>query len=168
MFDRMMSSETRHTIRENARIVGALLQGLAVVTFIASFVATYQLAHAGEILGVAPSHDPLPWIVFGVGIIAALLIAGLGYSLAMLCAIYDETLANAAQAAGYPRQLPSVEQEWRSRVAGQPSYLAEDSQRRREQLDATSKSAPVTQPLDTGSRLWAALTKERHLKKPRP
>jgi len=43
----------------------------------------------GSKIGIGAIHDPLSWFVFLGGTFASLMLAGIGQTLGMLCAIYD-------------------------------------------------------------------------------
>lgn len=165
-----MSVEARESARAGARVVGVLLQCLAVVCLIGAFVIAYELAQAGQRdLGVPASNDPAPWITLGVGLIAALTFAGLGYSLAILCAIYDrqtsaptapEPLGSFGPPASTPAPRPSP-----APLAIPPGPVA-SSVDPRARPDSTADESAVGSARSP-SALWEALTKERHLRRRR-
>lgn len=164
-FIQVISEATSYSIRSNARIVGLILQCVAVVTLLGAFVAAFDVAQKGQqYLNVAASHDPAAWIVLAIGVIASLIFAGLGYSLAMLCALYDRQITVEASrgAFGSAGPIPRLSTEWRTpptHELGVREGAAPTPQK--------TYTSPVTAPTPTRSGLWSALTKERHIKKPR-
>jgi hypothetical protein len=161
----MMNNNARAAIRLNARTVGVTLQALSAFTFLGTIYATMKVANLGSELGLSGSNDPAPWIVLVTGVFVAMLLAGVGYSLAMLCAIYD-------------RQTPSIpEPDVRSRPTnGSPNsptatgawekLARNESAEPHIQQPPTVEFAteePTVKPPKETSALWRQLTRERHL-----
>jgi hypothetical protein len=66
------------------------------VALIGTFYATWAVGRVGTSLGVANTHNPVAWYVFAGGVLFTVLLAGVGYGLATLCAIYDRPRALSA------------------------------------------------------------------------
>jgi amino acid transporter len=164
-----MSEATRDTVRSNARVVGVLLQCLAVVTLVATFIVAITVAQQGkQLLGVTATHDPVPWIVLAAGVIASLIFAGLGYTLAMLCAIYDrQAIGEPSRGALGSGTTKPHAVEWRVALAREveapdapKTIIASSIENTNAAPIVTSVSAQMT----AQGGLWKALTKERHFR----
>jgi hypothetical protein len=141
-----------------------------VVTLVATFIVAMVIAQQGQqLLGLTATHDPAPWIILAAGVSASLMFAGLGYSLAVLCAIYDrQGTLDPARGGTSSSALKPQSTDWRaarsldvvSRAAPAPTAIATTPG---ENVSATSVNAPVVPQ----GALWGALTKERHLRKSR-
>ena len=59
-----MNEGTSEGIRANSRVVGTAFQALAILTFCGTIILTAKVANIGSEVGVQPSNDPAPWIVF--------------------------------------------------------------------------------------------------------
>ena len=160
----MIGESASDAIRSNARVVGVLLQCLAVVTLVGTLIVAITVAQKGQqYFDVPAAHDPVPWIVLASGVSASLIFAGLGYALAMLCAIYDrQEIAVPAQVvlnSVGPRTRPSTE--WRTPREAAVRDATGPLPPKSDVAPAIATSAP--NPARSG--LWAALTKERHVRK---
>jgi hypothetical protein len=167
-----MSETTRDNVRCNARVVGILLQCLSVVTLVATFVVVVTVAQQGQqLFGVTATHDPAPWIVLAAGVIASLIFAGLGYTLGMLCAIYDRqaTVEPSFSALGSGTTNPHSA-EWRAALAREVEARDVPKSIIATSIENTNAAPPITsvsaQMVPQGG-LWEALTKERHFRRPR-
>lgn len=167
-----MNDDTRLTIRDNTRAIGVLLQGLSVLTLFGTFFAAFKVASFGSQLGVSASHDPATWIIVVVGLIASLLLAGLGYALAISCAIYDQNEVHLARTLGALRPMAESA---RNRVTSSP--VAPPNPRTSAPPPPLPATPNTPSPQDRRARifggpedsiatkrggLWEALTKERH------
>jgi hypothetical protein len=129
------------------------------------FAAIYIAKEGNQYFGVTAAHDPIPWIVLAAGVAVSLIFAGLGYSLGMLCALYDRQTTAAQLTHSVLGSLGSISRpstEWRAPAAREPA-LREAPAPSLPKADAALVIAPVR----PRSGLWAALTKERHLWKQR-
>jgi hypothetical protein len=163
-------------IRANARTVGISLQVLSVLTLFGTFYATYEVAKLGSNLGVGASNDPAPWIVFVAGVVISLVIAGLGYALAILCAIYDRQVRRPEQkgqqafpVAATSRDNPS----WPGNT--KPPVLATKTTKTTKTTTPTPSAPSMQATVETTvpdsphtqanqkSELWKWLTRERHV-----
>lgn len=84
-----MSPEVQWSKRAGARFFGVLFQFLAVIVLIATVIVAAEVAHLSTQVGVSGSRDPIAWAVLAAGVFASCVLAGLGYALGILCAIYD-------------------------------------------------------------------------------
>jgi hypothetical protein len=144
-----------------------LLQCLSVVTLGGTFIVVIDIARQGQqLFGVTAPHDPVPWIILAAGVIASLIFAGLGYSLAMLCALYDRqvSLKSALGALGSltPKPQPSTERRAAPALDDAPSNVAPPTI---PNVIAAPATTPLSKPAAPQGGLWKALTKERHFRK---
>jgi len=75
--------------RAGARAFGVIFQLLALAIIVGTCVAADVVAHTGTSVGINGSRDPIVWAIIASGLFAACVLAGFGYVLGMLCAIYD-------------------------------------------------------------------------------
>ncbi len=84
-----MDENVRLAKRAGARFFGVLLQLISVLTFLGTLATAIKVEHYGADIGIGGSHDPAVWIVLLGGILASSVLAGMGYTLGILCAIFD-------------------------------------------------------------------------------
>jgi hypothetical protein len=84
-----MSARSSAALRDNARLFGVIFETLAVLSFFGTLIATEKVANLGSQLGIGAVNDPASWFVFVGGLFASLMLAGIGFALGILCAIYD-------------------------------------------------------------------------------
>jgi hypothetical protein len=169
-----MNERTSEGIRANSRVVGVAFQVLAILSFCGTIVVTAKVANFGSEIGVQPSNDPAPWLVFIAGAFASLLLTGVGSTLGILCAIYDrqESIRPALSTVrvSSPSSSPSPPRTGVAIPAKSPPAIHE-SYRITPEPDPTppSSGAQLTKaqipsvPTKKKSGLWEQLTKERHL-----
>ena len=141
-----MSKETAMAKRSGARTLGIAFQILSAATLVGPFIRALNVAHLGTTIGVRSSQDPVVWGIVASGVFAALVLAGIGYALGMLCAIYDRQeprapLPREVQPVGPRRTFPSA-----------PPPMEN----------------PSPGPSIKETSTWEFLTRERHLGKRRP
>jgi hypothetical protein len=85
----VMSELTNDSKRDGARIFGVIFQFLAFVSIAVTLYAMARIANLGNAFGVNPSNDPLIWFVLASGIFVTCVFMGMGYTLGILCAVYD-------------------------------------------------------------------------------
>jgi hypothetical protein len=168
-----MNERTSEGIRTNSRVVGIAFQVLAMLTFSGTIILAFKVANLGSEVGVQPSNDPAPWLIFAAGTFASLLMTGIGSTLGMLCAIYDRQVSNRpplsevrlstpaspplpprASAVIAPPSPPTIHESYRitPRSDSTPTPSKAEPTNAQELNDATEKK----------SGLWQQLTKERH------
>src|ERR1039458_9429567 len=84
-----MSELTSDAKRGGARFFGIIFQFLAVGALFGTLAITAYVTHLGTEIGINGTRDPLTWIVLVSGLFVTCVLAGLGYILGILCAIYD-------------------------------------------------------------------------------
>lgn len=84
-----MTQQKMDNKRAGARAFGIIFQCLALVTILGTLIAVANVAHKGQSVGITNNHDADIWIISASGLFAACVLAGIGYVLGMLCAIYD-------------------------------------------------------------------------------
>ena len=85
----VMSERTSDAKRDGARIFGVIFHFLAALSLAGTLIATLKVAQLGSTIGIGGAKDPLAWIVFVSGLFATCVLAGFGFALGALCAIYD-------------------------------------------------------------------------------
>jgi len=84
-----MSQAVSESKRAGARTFGVLFQVLAVISFIATLYVTLNIVNLGWQFGVGGPTDLVAWAAFATGLFVSSVLAGIGYTLGVLCAIYD-------------------------------------------------------------------------------
>ena len=169
-----MNEMSSNSLRAGARFFGVLFQVLAFLALAGTLVTSIIVARLGQRAGFNGSHDPLVWIILASGLFATFVLAGFGYALGMLCAIFDrqEWTRPARQLpprGSAPAQLPTPSSTPTAIPPSQPS-VAIPTPAENAQSVQTSPTAASTTPADRNgqdakSKNW--LTRERHLKKPK-
>ncbi len=75
--------------RAGARAFGIIFQLLSLAVILGTIVTANVVARSGASVGTNGNHDPIVWTIVASGLFAACVLAGFGYVLGMLCAIYD-------------------------------------------------------------------------------
>jgi hypothetical protein len=138
-----MSAQTMASKRAGARVFGIIFQLVSLLVILGSCVAADIVAHLGTSVGVNSSHDPIVWTIIAAGLFAASVLAGFGYVLGMLCAIYDRQISGAAIE-------PSITNATRQNTFPQPP-------------PKIVNSSPGPSIKETAT--WEFLTRERHFRK---
>ena len=160
-----MGELTRESKRAGARLFGVVFQILSVVAILGTAYATAQVANIGTQIGIGTSHDQAVWFVLVGGLFISFVLMGFGYTLGILCAIYD-------------RQEPDVQQEddgptstYRSpRPPSKPPEVGpwvvpSASPKPKTQTPPAPEmltTEPPPDPTKESSLLWQQLTRERH------
>jgi len=139
-----MSQMTMESKRAGARAFGIILQLLAAVSVLGACIVANAVARSDSSTGVSAGHDRVVWIILAAGLFASCVLAGLGYILGLLCAIYD-------------RQTPGARVE--------PPGNRGREERPRPLPPIVETTAPAT-PLKE-SAAWEFLTRERHVRRPK-
>jgi len=179
-----MKPATTEAKREGARWIGGLFQFLALVTLVGTAIGGIKISSVDSQIGLSNVHDPLMWIVLMGGIIAAAVFAGFGYTLGILCAIYDRqewrhgavsldrgnspNRGSGSESKIAPRTVwdEIVEREEHSGTTSSRAATTDLSPTRGEEIrEANGPSKVAASTPGGGSGLWAWLTKERHLAK---
>jgi len=84
-----MSARVQQDKRAGARFFGAVFQFLAVLTFIGTVIAAVVVDRVGSEFGIRGSNNFAMWMVLASGLFVTSVLAGFGYTLGLLCAIYD-------------------------------------------------------------------------------
>ena len=164
-----MSEATRDNKRAGARILGVIFQVLALITFLGTALATVAVVKLGLFFGITGSNNVPAWITFGIGLFVSCVLAGLGYTLGILCAIYDRqeppSSAGGNHKQGTPIRIPNQPSPYRpshtivhSEEAPAPPRPAVKSVSPSPQEDPKSPESDDSQK----SPLWEWLTRERH------
>lgn len=138
-----MSAQTMESKRAGARAFGIIFQFVSFVVILGSCIAADIIAHLGTSVGINSSHDPIVWTIIAAGLFAASVLAGFGYVLGMLCAIYDRQIPDTTIE-------PSVTNASRQNTFPQPP-------------PKILNSSPGPSIKETAT--WEFLTRERHFKK---
>jgi hypothetical protein len=161
-----MSEITREAKRGGARVFGIVFQFLAVIALFATVVVAFKVANLGTQIGIDGTKDPLVWIVLVSGAFVTCVLAGFGYTLGILCAIYDrqepddsgpDLDARPTYALPKPPSKPPEAGPWAVPSAPPKPKI---------QTPPPPKTrTPDPQPEATkeSSALWQQLTRERHL-----
>jgi len=168
-----MNERTSEGIRANSRVVGIAFQVLAILTFGGTIILAFKVANLGSEVGVQPSNDPAPWIIFVAGAFASLLMTGVGSTLGMLCAIYDRQVSNRPLLSGErnsPPTLSTPSPRVSAVIPSAPPPIVNESYRITPPSDSwpkPSNAQPTKAQVPSGptkkkSGLWEQLTKERH------
>lgn len=164
-----MSEATRVNKRAGARILGVIFQVLALLSLIGTILATAAVIKLGIFFNIAGSNNVPAWITFLIGLFVTCVLGGLGYTLGILCAIYDrqESLSSDGvnRGEGTPIRFPNESSPSR------PSHIVVNS----EVAPVSSRPSiePIPQPrqADSGSSesadsekgpIWEWLIRERH------
>ncbi len=92
-----------------AYALSLLLRLSGLLTLVGTFYVAKRVSQAGSSFGITPSNDPATWVVLVGGIFATLMIEAAGFTLAMLCVIYERQAREAARTLSPPRgQMPST------------------------------------------------------------
>lgn len=165
----VMSDVSSNSLRAGARFLGVLFQFLAFFTILGTAIAAIVTAHLGKEVGFNGSHDPLVWLILASGVFAASVLAGFGYVLGMLCAIFDrqEWTRPARELhvrPGVPSRASTTEPPPRTTPPIQPSP---DRPTPANQVVPSPSPTPAgpnsPSRRDAKSKNW--LTRERHFKK---
>ena len=165
-----MSERTMDAKYAGARFFGVLFQLLAVVTLLGTLFATAEIANLGNRIQISGAIDPVAGIVFVSGLFASCVLAGLGYTLGVLCAIYDrqEPAVHVVDVA--PRVIDrnsSPEPDWyRPRPTTFSTKGAPAPAPPVNTADAPTQElvSPPVGPVSDKSSLWEWLTRERHFR----
>ena len=165
----VMSEQTGDAKRDGARIFGVIFQFLAFVSIVATLFAMARIASLGNAFGVDPTNDPLIWFVLASGIFVTCVFMGIGYTLGILCAIYDRqeskqvvaTKVPAAYAPKPPPQRPNPIVPVRNVDRDSPPVT--DGVSHAPALPVQSQAPDVAQK----SALAEWLTRERHFRSPK-
>jgi hypothetical protein len=130
--------------RAGAHAFGIIFQLLSLAVIVGTCVAADVVAHLGSSVGIKNSHDPIVWTILASGLFAACVLAGFGYILGMLCAIYDRQIPGMTI-------KPTITIARRQYTPPHPSPKIEN---------------PSPGPLIKETATWEFLTRQRHLKKP--
>ena len=84
-----MSARVQQEKRAGARFFGVVFQFLAVLTLIGTFIAAVVVDRVGLEFGIQGSNNFAMWMVIASGLFVTSVLAGFGYTLGLLCAIYD-------------------------------------------------------------------------------
>ena len=169
-----MSEDTGDAKRAGARILGVIFQLLAVAAMVGTMAATAYVANLGTQIGIDGTKDPVTWIVLASGLFMTCVLAGLGYILGILCAIYDRQEAAKPVLNVVPRTMPRSYAPKPAPYRPNPITLATEEK----PAPAPPVQRPVSPPLREPqhpttpaaekSVLWEWLTRERHFKQPEP
>ena len=170
----MMSEQTREAKRGGARVFGAIFQILAVISLVGTVAAVAVVAHLGTEIGIDGTTDPATWIILASGLFMTCVLAGLGYILGILCAIYDRQEPAEPVVHAVPKTMPRSYAPKPAPYRPNPITLATEE----EPAPAPPVEIPVsppprepqppTPPAAEKSALWEWLTRERHLRQPEP
>lgn len=178
-----MNPEAMEGTRETARLFSIIFYFLALLTFGGTLWGTAEVAKLGTQIGIGGAQDPVTWFVLVGGTVAAIVFAGFGCTLGILCSIFDR------QGLPPPAARSNRDASVRQRIVDAPAggrtsvwYEVADREVRVE--SPASVEAPMTVPkaaqpkeleiahTTTGPAqspkierraLWAWLTKERHI-----
>jgi len=64
-------------------------QFLAVISLTGTLITTVTVSSLGSTFGIDGANDPVAWLVFVGGLFVTCVLAGFGYTVGILCAIYD-------------------------------------------------------------------------------
>ena len=84
-----MDAKLSAKIRSSAYFLSVIAKAFATLTFIGTTPVVLGVLRAGWSIGAPFSHNLVLWIVGFSGLGASITLAGVGSSLAMLCALYD-------------------------------------------------------------------------------
>jgi hypothetical protein len=143
-----MNHQTMESKRAGARAFGLIFQALAFLVVLGTCIAADIVAHLGATVGVNSNQDPFVWTILAAGLFAACVLAGFGYVLGMLCAIYDR------QNPETPLKAPSND---RSALSPRPPKV--------ESPPPTPPPPPPPPLKETAT--WEFLTRPRHVRKPK-
>jgi len=170
-----MSELTSDAKRGGARVFGIIFQFLAVAALVGTLAAMAYVAHLGTDIGIDGTKDPLTWIVLASGLFVTCVLAGLGYILGILCAIYDRQEPAERVLDVVPRTMPRTQPSKPPPYRPSPITLIED--------EIVAPTPPVQRPVsppplrepkaptsreDEKSVLWECLTRERHIGQTEP
>jgi hypothetical protein len=163
-----MSDTSSGALRSGARVFGVIFQFLAFLILAGTLVGSIIVARLGQQIGFNRSNDPLVWIILASGLFATCVLAGFGYVLGMLCAIYDRQEWTRPIRPSTPRvgplQTPSSGPTPTSPASSQAPQATPLS-------DRPVESPPKGSVLPSGgpslydNATWKWLTQERHLRK---
>jgi hypothetical protein len=166
-----MSEATQEAKRAGARIFGVLFQIMAVLTLFCTFYAAFIVTNLGSQFGIAGSKDPATWIILASGLFASCVLAGIGYTLGILCAIYDRQALVETLGTSVRESAPSPRSKWGASSNDRPVTMTTKSIKATEPVSSRAAS-PSTErdnkaPGPKVSRknpLWEWLTRERHFR----
>ena len=84
-----------------------IFQYLSIVAILGTIIAAEFVAHLGNSLGTNINHDRTLWSIAAGGLFAACVLAGFGYVLGMLCAIYDRQERATTNIPVAPNRIPT-------------------------------------------------------------
>ena len=164
-----MSEDTQKAKRAGARIFGSIFQFLAVFALLGTIWATAEVASLGSQIGIDGTKDPATWIVLVSGLFVSCVLAGFGYTLGMLCAIYDRQSMHAPVAVVAPKAIPTSYSLIRPTYYTIPTMMSTKPQpeptppiQRDGSVSIQSDVEQPTTPVARRNILWEWLTRERH------
>lgn len=163
-----MNPRTSEAMRANARFFSVVFQTLALLTLFGTILGALEVAKLGAQIGIAGSRDPAAWIVLIGGFVATFVFAGFGYTLGILCAIYDRQVMPPEEIRRTQLQTPDPEIDPpRAPLPEKTIWQQVVKMHENEVVIAEDKPAPPTSSTtslpDSTSGLWDSLTRERHL-----
>lgn len=170
----VVSDRSCASLRAGARFFGVLFQVLAFLTLAGTLVATFEIAKLNLRIGIIGSQDLLAWIVFTGGLFASCVLAGFGYALGMLCAIFDRQewtwpKRQLTSTAHPPTPLSTTGITPTLTPLVQPSKATPKPEEpiRVAQAPANAVSPPTTNTSGRSGKSTHWLTRERHFRKPK-
>ena len=165
-----MGQQTADAKRAGARFFGITFQVLAVVALAAAIYWSFRADQAATQFGFGPSSSGfMAAVILVSGAFVACLFAGFGYTLGLLCAIYDRQ-DQSVNVAGSVTPPPRSDAPTRAPQPSKSPAPEVDEPRMTTTSDwspaPTPKFAPTSPPQSSqqGGRLREWLTRERHLR----
>jgi hypothetical protein len=172
-----MKEHVQESKRSGAEFFGGLLQLLATLTLVGTLVAVVNVNHFASEFGIGVSNDPAIWIILVVGLFISSTLAGIGYALGILCAIYDRqgiaTTSQGRESTPWPSTPtpppPFVPGTINPNIERAPKpNLSEirptpPTQGKKESPEALKPEERTTPRAIAKSRFWESLTRERHI-----
>jgi hypothetical protein len=162
----MMSEPTREVKYAGARVFGIVFQFLAVIALFATVAVALKVANVGTQIGINGTKDPLVWIVLVSGAFVTCVLAGFGYTLGILCAIYDRQEPDDSGPDVDARPTYALPKPPSKPPEAGPWVVPSAPPKPKIQTPPPPKT-PTTNPLPETTKessvLWQQLTRERHL-----